>query len=78
MEQKELSKLINDETTVIRPTNKWGAVVVLATGQYQSMIMQHLLDENTKKKKKTDSYFDNKMQSNRLRFLRQNRVDIST
>ena len=76
MEQKEPSKLINNETTVIRPTNKWGAVVVLATGQYQSMIMQHLLDENTKKK--TDSYFDNKMQSNRLRFLRQSRVEIST
>ena len=76
MEQKELSKIINDEITVIKPTNKRGAVVVLATGQYQSMIMQHLLDENTKKI--ADSYFENKMQSNRLRFLRQHRVEIST
>ena len=76
MEQKELSKIINDEITVIKPTNKGGAVVVLATGRYQSMIMQHLLDENTKKI--ADSYFENKMQSNRLRFLRQHRVEIST
>ena len=76
MKQKELSKIINDEITVIKPTNKGGAVVVLATGQYQSMIMQHLLDENTKKI--ADSYFENKMQSNRLRFLRQHRVEIST
>ena len=76
MKQKELSKIINDETTVIKPTNKGGAVVVLGTGQYQNMINQHLLDENTKKI--TDSYFENKMQSNRVRFLRQHRVEIST
>ena len=43
MEQKELSKLSNDETIVIKPTDKTGAVVSLSTGHYQSMIMQHLL-----------------------------------
>ena len=50
MEQKELSKLSNDETIVIKPADKWGAVVILSTGHYQSMLMQHILDENTYKK----------------------------
>ena len=68
MEQKELSKLINDETIVTKPADKGGAVVILSTGHYQSMIMQHLLDENTYKK--VDSCIDSKMQSNLLRFLR--------
>ena len=49
MELKELSKLSNRETIVIKPAGKGGAVVILSTGHYQSMIMQHLLDENTKK-----------------------------
>ena len=44
MEQKELSKLANDESIVIKPADKVGAVVLLSTGHYQSMIMQHLLD----------------------------------
>ena len=39
MEQKELSKLTNDETVVIKPADKGGAVVILSTGYYQSMIM---------------------------------------
>ena len=50
MKQKELSKLSNDETIVIEPADKGGAVVTLSTGHYQSMIMQHPLDENTYKK----------------------------
>ena len=49
IEQKELSKLTNDETTVIKPEDKWGAVVILSTDHYQSMVMQHLMDENTYK-----------------------------
>ena len=40
MEQKELLKLINDETIVIKPVDKGGGggVVILSTGHYQSMI----------------------------------------
>ena len=71
MEQKELSKLSNDKTIVVEPADKGGAVVTLSTCRYQSMIMQHLLDENTYKK--LDSYIDNKMQSNLLRFLRKHK-----
>ena len=44
MEQKELSKLANDESIVIKPADKGGAVLILSTSRYQSMIMQHLLD----------------------------------
>ena len=61
MERKELSKLPNNETIVITPADKGGAVVILSTGHYQSMIMQHLLDENTYKK--LDSCIDSKIQS---------------
>ena len=61
MEQQELSKLTNNETIVITPADKGGAVVILSTGHYQSMIMQHLLDENTYKK--LDSCIDSKIQS---------------
>ena len=68
MEQKELSQLSNDETIVIEPADKGGAVVILSTCHHQSMIMQHLLDENSYKK--LDSYIDNKIQGNLLRFLR--------
>ena len=39
MEQKELSKLTNDETLVIKPADKGGAAVILPTENYQSMIM---------------------------------------
>ena len=47
MKRKELSKLTNDETIAIKSADKGGAVVILPTSHYQSMIMQHLLDENT-------------------------------
>ena len=50
MEQKELSKLTDHETIVIKPADKGGTVVTLSTGHYQRMIMQHLLDEITYKK----------------------------
>ena len=50
MEQKELSKLTNYETIVIKHADKGRAAVILSTGHYQSMIMQHLSDENTYKK----------------------------
>ena len=66
MEQKELSKLTNDETIVIKPGDKGWAVVILSTGHYQSMIMQHLLDENTYKK--LDSCIDSKIQSDHWNF----------
>ena len=72
MEQKELSKLSNNETIVIEPGDKGGAVVTLSTCHYQSMIIQHLLDENTYKK--LDSCIDNKIQSNLLRFLRKHKM----
>ena len=68
MEQKELSKLTNDENIVIKPAGKEGDVVILSTSHYQSMIMQHLSDENTRKK--LGSCIDSKMQSDLLRFLR--------
>ena len=61
MERQELSKLPNNETIVITPADKGGAAVILSTGHYQSMIMQHLLDENTYKK--LDSCIDSKIQS---------------
>ena len=49
MKQKELSKLSNDETIVIKPAYKRRAVVILSTSHNQSMIIQHLSDENTNK-----------------------------
>ena len=64
MEQKELSKLINDETIVIKPADKGGGIMILLTGHYQSMIVQHLSDENTYKI--LDSCIDSKIQSNLL------------
>ena len=42
--------------------------MILSAGRYQSMIMQHISDENTYKK--LDSCFDSKTQSDLLRFLR--------
>ena len=59
MKQKELSKLSNNETIVIKPAEKGGAVVILSTGHFQSMIMQHLSDEITYKK--LDSCTDSKI-----------------
>ena len=49
VEHKELSKLSNDETEVIKPGDTGGAVAILSKGYYQSMIMPNLLDENTYK-----------------------------
>ena len=69
MEQKELSKLTNDEKIVIKPLGTGGAVVVLLKAHYQSMIMQHLSDENTYNK--LDSCINGKIQSDLLRFLRE-------
>ena len=46
--------------------------IILSTSHYQSMIMQHLLNENTYKK--LESYIDNKIQSNLLWFLRQHKM----
>ena len=72
MEQKELSKLINGETILIKPADKGWPVVVLSTSHYQSMIMQHLYDEDTYTK--VDSCIDSKIQSDLLRFLRKYRM----
>lgn len=49
-EQKEFSKLRNDEAMVIKPKDKGAAVVFIAISHYQSKIMQHLLGQNTDKK----------------------------
>ena len=58
MEQKELSKLRNDEAIVIKPADKGGVVVILSIAHYQSIIIQHLLGENTYRK--LDFCIDNK------------------
>ena len=50
MEQKELSKLSNDENIVIKPVDKGQTVAILPIGYYQRMIIQHLLDKNSYKK----------------------------
>ena len=72
MEQNELSKLRNEETIVINTVDIEGAVLILSTGHYQSMIMKHLLDENTYKK--LSSCIDKKIQSNLLIFLRHHKI----
>ena len=47
-EQSELSKLINDRTIIITPADRGeGAVVVLSTKHYKTMIMQHLNGAST-------------------------------
>ena len=61
MEQKELSKLINDKTIAVKPANKEEAVLILSTGHYQSMIIKHLLDQN--KYKNPDPCIANKLHS---------------
>ena len=68
MEKGELFKLRNDEILVTKFADKAGAAVILSTEHYQSMIMQHLLDENTSRK--LDSCINSKIQCNLLRFLR--------
>ena len=68
MEEKQLSKITNDKTVVTKPAHKRGAVVILSTCHYQSMVMQHLLDENTYKT--LDSVFNSKIQNDLLRFLK--------
>ena len=50
MEQKELSKLINDETMVIKPADKGEVAVILSIGNHQGMIMKQLLDKSIYKK----------------------------
>ena len=72
MKQKELSRLSNYETIVIKPGDKGEVVVILSAGHYQSMIMHHLSDENTYKK--LDSFIDSKIQSKLLRFLRKYKI----
>ena len=67
MEQKELSKLINDKTIAVKPANKEEAVVILSTGHYQSMIIHLLLDQ--KKYKNPESCIANKLDSKLQRFL---------
>ena len=47
MEQEEFLKLSNEETIGIKSAGEGGAAVILSTAHYQSMIMQHLLEENT-------------------------------
>ena len=54
-----------------KPADK-AAVVTLSTGHYQSMIMEHLWDENTYNKLYT--CFGNKIESKLLRFLGQHKV----
>ena len=72
MEPEELSKFRNEETIGIKSAGEEGAAVILSTGHYQSMIMQHLLDENTQKK--LDSCIDSKLQGNLLRFQTKYRI----
>ena len=69
MEQNELLKLRNNETMIIKPAGKGGAVVIFAKDYHKIMIIQHLLDE--KMYKRLVSCIDNKIQTNFLRFLRQ-------
>ena len=72
MEKRELFKWRVGEILVIKFADKGGALVILSIEHYQSMIMQHLLDENTYRK--LESCIDSKIQSNLLRFLRQHKI----
>ena len=60
MKQKELSKLINDKTIAVKPANKEEVVLILSTGYYHSMIIQHLLEN---KYKNPDPCIANKLHS---------------
>ena len=66
-EQSELSKLINDKTIIIKPAEKGGAVVVLSTEHYKTMIVQHLDDASTYKK--LDMNIDMKIHKNLKKLL---------
>ena len=65
----KIAKLSNDETVVIKPPGRFSKSF---NKPLPSMIMQHLLNENTCKK--LDSYNDNKIQSKLLRFARQHKM----
>ena len=67
MEESELLKLINDRTIITKPADKEGAVVVLSTEHYKTMIMQHLDDVSTYKK--IDLNIDMKIHKNLKIFL---------
>ena len=62
-----MSKLINDKTIIIKPADKGGAVVVLSTEHYKTMIMQHLDDASTYKK--LDLNIDMKINKNLKKLL---------
>ena len=72
-EQSELSKLTNDKTIIIKPVDKGrgegggGAVVVLSTEHYKTMMMQHLDDASTYKK--LDLNIDMKIHKNLKKLL---------
>ena len=66
-EQSELSKLINYKTTIIKPAEKGGAVVVLSTEHYKTMVVQHLDDASTYKK--LDINIDMKIHKNLKKLL---------
>ena len=62
-----MSKLINDKTIIIKPADKGGAVVVLSTEHYKTMIMHHLDDASTYKK--LDLNIDMKIHKNLKKLL---------
>ena len=57
---------------VTKTTDKGGVVVNISTSHVQSMVMQHLLDDNIYKK--LASCINNKIQSNLLRFISQHKT----
>ena len=60
MEQKELLKLINDETIVIKPVDKGGGggggVVIISTGHYQSIISIGIYRRNELSSERANKY----------------------
>ena len=74
MEQSELSKLINDKTIILKPADKRGAVVVISTEHYKTMIMQQLDYASTYKK--LDLNIDMKIHKN-LKNVYTNTVNVS-
>ena len=57
----------NDESIVTNCGDKRRDVVIVSSGHYQNMIIQHLLDETTYNQ--LDSCVDSKIQSDLLQFL---------
>ena len=57
---------------VTKTTDKGGVVVNISTSHVQSMVMQHLLDDNIYKK--LASCINNKIQSNLLKFISQHKT----